>query len=93
MLVSANVIIGIGAGMTIKFFPVFFKDAYILEPMPIQAIMGATALATGLMGIASQKISLKLGRRVRKNLESVTPLEWLLSGVRKEADLGRIKSE
>jgi MFS family permease len=62
LLVSANVIVGIGAGMTIKFFPVFFKDAYILAPMAIQAIMGATSLATGLMGIGSQKISLKLGR-------------------------------
>ncbi|NHJ49993.1 MAG: MFS transporter [Asgard group archaeon] len=62
LLVTGNVIIGVGAGMTIKFFPVFFENNYNLKPIPIQAIMGATALATGLMGLASQKISLKLGR-------------------------------
>lgn len=62
LLVSGNVIIGIGAGMTIKFFPIFFKEAYVLAPMAIQAIMGATSLATGLMGLGSQKISIKLGR-------------------------------
>jgi MFS family permease len=62
LLVSGNVIIGIGAGMTIKYFPVFFKEVYVLAPMSIQAIMGATSLATGLMALSSQKISLKLGR-------------------------------
>ncbi|MGC9779899.1 MAG: MFS transporter [Candidatus Heimdallarchaeota archaeon] len=62
LLVGGNVIIGIGAGMTIKYFPVFFRDYYTMSPIIIQAIMGATALATGILAVVSQKLSLKLGR-------------------------------
>jgi len=62
LLVAGNVIIGVGAGMTIKFFPIFFRDQYLLDPIVIQLIMGGTALATGLLAIVSQKLSLKLGR-------------------------------
>ncbi|MHA1441725.1 MAG: MFS transporter [Candidatus Heimdallarchaeota archaeon] len=62
LLVIGNVIIGVGAGMSIKFFPNLFKDQYLLNPIVIQLIMGGTALATGLLAIVSQKVSLKLGR-------------------------------
>ncbi|MHA1186945.1 MAG: MFS transporter, partial [Candidatus Heimdallarchaeota archaeon] len=48
--------------MSIKFFPNLFKDQYLLNPIVIQLIMGGTALATGLLAIVSQKVSLKLGR-------------------------------
>ncbi|MFW9924219.1 MAG: MFS transporter [Candidatus Thorarchaeota archaeon] len=62
LLVASNVIIGIGAGMTIKFFPVFFKEIYVLNPVAIQVIMGFTSLLTGILGIIAQKFSLKQGR-------------------------------
>ena len=62
LLVSSNLLVGIGAGMSIKFFPVFFTERYLISPVWLNVIMGATSLATGLLGLGSQKISLRLGR-------------------------------
>lgn len=62
LLVGSNIIIGVGAGMTIKFFPVFFRAIYHLQPINVQLIMGITAVFTGLFGVAAQKFSLRRGR-------------------------------
>lgn len=62
LLVASNVIIGMGAGMTIKFFPVFFRSIYGLKPISVQLVMGLTAIMTGIFGILAQKVSLKRGR-------------------------------
>jgi MFS family permease len=62
LLVASNVIIGMGAGMTVKFFPVFFRAVYALKPISVQMIMGATFIATGLTGVVAQKFSVKRGR-------------------------------
>jgi len=62
LLVSSNIIIGVGAGMTIKFFPVFFRAVYHLQPIGVQLVLGFTAIITGLFGILAQKLSLRRGR-------------------------------
>ncbi|MDN5353508.1 MAG: hypothetical protein PWQ09_264 [Candidatus Cloacimonadota bacterium] len=62
LLVASNVIIGMGAGMTVKFFPVFFRAVYELKPISVQMIMGATFIVTGIAGIVAQKFSVKRGR-------------------------------
>ena len=62
LLVSSNLLVGIGAGMSIKYFPVFFTEQYFISPVWLNVIMGATSLATGLLGLVSQKVSLRLGR-------------------------------
>ncbi|MCE7746027.1 MAG: MFS transporter [Candidatus Heimdallarchaeota archaeon] len=62
LLVSSNLLVGIGAGMSIKYFPVFFTEKYFISPVWLNIIMGATSLATGLLGLVSQKVSLRLGR-------------------------------
>jgi len=62
LLVTSNIIIGMGAGMSIKFFPVFFRSIYELQPISVQLIMGVTAIFTGLFGVLAQKFSLKKGR-------------------------------
>ncbi|MHA1156945.1 MAG: MFS transporter [Candidatus Heimdallarchaeota archaeon] len=62
ILVVSNIIIGVGAGMTIKYFPIFFMNEYGLSPVLLQVVMGSTALVTGIFGVAAQKASLKLGR-------------------------------
>ncbi len=62
LLVTSNLIIGVGAGMSIKYFPVFFSEEYFISPVWLNVIMGATSLMTGLFGLMSQKFSLKLGR-------------------------------
>lgn len=62
LLVTSNVIIGVGAGMTIKFFPVFFRAIYDLKPVAVQLIMGSTFIFTGLFSILAQHFSLSRGR-------------------------------
>lgn len=62
ILLSSNLIIGFGAGMTIKFFPVFFRNIYLLAPISVQLIMGGTGIATGLTSIIAQRRSLRNGR-------------------------------
>ena len=62
LLVTSNVIIGIGAGMTIKFFPVFFRSIYNLQPVAVQLIMGSTFIFTGIFSVLAQQFSLSRGR-------------------------------
>jgi len=66
LLVGSNVIIGFGAGMTIKFFTIFFLDEelYALSPIWVQIIMGLTSIFTGLSSLVAQRFSLKRGRAV-----------------------------
>jgi len=62
ILVLSNLIVGAGAGMTIKFFPIFFLEVYSLQPIAVNAILGATSITTGVTAIFAQKLSLKRGR-------------------------------
>lgn len=62
LLIASNVIIGMGAGMTVKFFPVFFRSIYQLQPISVQLIMGVTLFLTGLSGILAQQLSRHRGR-------------------------------
>lgn len=61
-LLFANLIIGMGAGMTVKFFPVFFRDIYHLSPIQVQLILTLTFAVTGGLGILTQRASKKQGR-------------------------------
>ena len=62
VLMVSNLLIGFGAGMTIKFFPIFFMKIYVLSPISVQLIMGATSILTGFTSLIAQKSSLKRGR-------------------------------
>jgi len=62
LLVTSNVMIGMGAGMSIKFFPVFFRSLYNMQPISVQLIMGITSIFTGLFGLLAQYFSKKKGR-------------------------------
>ncbi len=62
LLVSANLIVGMGAGMTVRFFPVFFRSIYHMNPVSVQLVMAGTFIFTGAFGIIAQKFSLKKGR-------------------------------
>ncbi len=64
LLVSANLIVGMGAGMTVRFFPVFFRAIYDMKPVSVQIIMGMTAVFTGVFGIVAQKYSVRKGRAI-----------------------------
>ena len=62
LLVGSNLIVGMGAGMTVKFFPVFFWARYGMKPISVQIVMGTTLIMTGLFGIIAQKFSESKGR-------------------------------
>ncbi|MFO7811226.1 MAG: MFS transporter [Candidatus Delongbacteria bacterium] len=62
LLTSSNLVIGMGAGMTVKFFPVFFRAIYDMKPITVQMIMGTTFIVTGSFAIITQKFSVKRGR-------------------------------
>ncbi|MFX0174125.1 MAG: MFS transporter [Candidatus Hodarchaeota archaeon] len=62
VLMTSNLIIGMGTGMTVKFFPIFFMQIYALAPIGVQLIMGATSILTGLTPLGAQNFSLRRGR-------------------------------
>ncbi len=61
-ILGGNFIVGMGAGMTVKFFPVFFRDIYHLSPIQVQLILILTFAVTGSLGILIQRASKKRGR-------------------------------
>lgn len=61
-ILLANFIVGMGAGMTVKFFPVFFRDIYHLSPIQVQLILTLTFAASGGLGILAQRASKQRGR-------------------------------
>jgi MFS family permease len=61
-ILLANFIVGMGAGMTVKFFPVFFWDIYNLSPVQVQLILTLTFAVSAGLGILAQRISKKRGR-------------------------------
>lgn len=62
LLVSSNLIIGMGAGMSVRFFPVFFRSIYDMKPIGVQLVMAGTFIATGTFGMIAQKFSMSKGR-------------------------------
>ena len=61
-ILIANFIVGMGAGMTVKFFPVFFRDIYQLSPIQVQLILALTFGVSGGLGILAQRASKRRGR-------------------------------
>jgi MFS family permease len=62
LLISSSFIIGTGAGMTVKFFPVFFRDIYHFQPIAVQIILGISFFVTGIVSLNVQKYSVRRGR-------------------------------
>ena len=62
ILVGCNIIIGLGAGMTVKFFTIFFMEIYSMSPIMVQVISGITSIATGFSGLIAQHYSKAKGR-------------------------------
>jgi len=62
ILIISSLLIGVGAGMTIRFFPIFFKEQYDMLPILVNAVMGTTTIATAVLSMIAQRIALKIGR-------------------------------
>jgi len=57
-----DVITCIGAGMTVKFFPLFFKNDYGFDPTHLQLLFTVYCFAFALFTWACEKVASKIGR-------------------------------
>ncbi len=62
VFLASSFVIGFGAGMTVKFFPVFFRSIYGFQPIAVQIVMGSGLLVTAAATMVAQKLSVKRGR-------------------------------
>lgn len=57
-----SLIMAMGAGMTVKFFPLFFKEDYGLKPIAFNGLSAGYTLAIAVFVQLCRKVSSKLGR-------------------------------
>lgn len=62
IVILSNLVNGIGAGMTIKFFPLFFAKEIGLSPVAVNAIYVGLPILMIFAGKLAQKLSRKYGR-------------------------------
>jgi 2,4-dienoyl-CoA reductase-like NADH-dependent reductase (Old Yellow Enzyme family) len=62
IIVISGIIIGFGAGATVAFFPVFFKEEYTILPVFTYIIFGITNIVTGFTGLFAQRMIRFFGR-------------------------------
>lgn len=62
IIIGSNLLVGFGAGMTIKFFPIFLINIYEAKPILVNFLFGMTFVFTGLASVWAQKFSKKNGR-------------------------------
>ena len=62
ILISTDVWISIGAGMTVKFFPVFFYNEFNVSPEYLSFLYVCNPLCTAFFAYLMQKLSLQFGR-------------------------------
>jgi MFS family permease len=61
LVASADVCSMLGSGMTVKYFPIFFKDDLGLGPIAVNAIYVICPLLISMAGLIAQRLSLRLG--------------------------------
>jgi len=62
MLFSFDLLVSLGSGMTVKFFPLYFKDDANLSPTMVQVIYIAAPIIIVAISQAAQVVSKSLGR-------------------------------
>mmetsp|Transcript_43291 Transcript_43291/g.89273 ORF Transcript_43291/g.89273 Transcript_43291/m.89273 type:complete len:447 (+) Transcript_43291:41-1381(+) len=62
LICSLDVITAVGAGMTVKFFPLFFKEDYGLSPGQIQLLFAVYGLSFGFFTWLCEKAAAQMGR-------------------------------
>jgi len=62
LICTLDVVTAIGAGMTVKFFPLFFKEDYGLNPGQIQLLFAVYGLSFGFFTWLCEKAAARMGR-------------------------------
>lgn len=79
ILFASNVVVAAGSGMTVKFFPLFFKNTMSLSPVDVQYIYVATPLAIAALSGLGTTLSKRIGRVESILLTSAVGLTLLVS--------------
>jgi MFS family permease len=79
MICLNDVITCIGAGMTVKFFPLFFKNDYGFSPVELQALFCVYCLAFALFTWLCEKVAARAGRVQSSMLFSLCGVTCLFS--------------
>ena len=62
MVCINDVITCVGAGMTVKFFPLFFKNDYSLSPVQVQLLFAGYLCSLGVFTFLCERVSRVIGR-------------------------------
>ncbi len=62
ILATSDIIIGLASGMTIKFFPIFFKDEVALKPLYVNLLYCCVPVGLSLCSFVCQRVSRVIGR-------------------------------
>ena len=62
ILFTLSLLVSFGSGMTVKFFPLFFKDTVGLSPSAVQTIYLIVPIAMVIFSTVNQKLAKKIGR-------------------------------
>lgn len=61
-LIILGFIIGFGAGMTVRFFPIFFKEIYDMPPSVVNGIFAVAMILTGGMSLVTPIMARFIGK-------------------------------
>ncbi len=78
VLILASFLIGFGAGVTVRFFQIFFVDVYNASPITWSLVFILTSVFTAVMGIFLQRLSEKLGRVIIMIVSQAVAIACLL---------------
>ncbi|KJE94839.1 hypothetical protein CAOG_05410 [Capsaspora owczarzaki ATCC 30864] len=62
ILVMSDIVTMLGAGMTVRFFALYFKNVHHLSPLVVNLIWGCTPIAIAVLSMVAARLSQPLGR-------------------------------
>ena len=62
IMFCGDILISLGSGMTVKYFPLYFKNAVGLTPAQVQVVFALVPLFMVAMAVLAQKVSVTFGR-------------------------------
>lgn len=77
IVVGSDLLVGFASGMTVKFFPLFFKEESLMSPIEVSAVYVATFFLIALFSYFARTFAAKIGR-ARALLLIQTPGTFLL---------------
>jgi MFS family permease len=79
LIILNDLVTCIGAGMTVKFFPLFFKNDYGLSPIQLQALYCIYCMAFALFTWLCEKVASRIGRAQSSLIFSLSGVTCLFS--------------